>query len=165
MTKKKASEDKKKAGRKQEIKDNFDLFCLFKEVKAMNELSGKCRLVISGTIKAIMGGTKEAYAPRKIFHIIQNESKISTESVKHRIEGNEIFGRFSYSDESVKKYKRVVLAVIQALEEELAKGTPLLKSDPDAHKYLNADEALELRTMISDGRTKEELVAYIQGLI
>lgn len=163
MTKKKNPEELKKAGKKEIIVDNGILLCLFKEVRKMEDLTGKCRLVISDTIKEIMNGTKEAYAPRKIFHIIQNESRISKATIKKRIEGNEIFGRFSYSDESVKKYKRVVLAVIEALEEELRNDTQLVKCETKSDEYLTAVQAQNLRDMISEGKTKHELIAFIKG--
>lgn len=162
MTKKKDPSQLKKRGAKEEIMNNEVLYTLLSEVTEMNQLTGKARLLISNTIKNTLGNSRHAYAPRKIIlGIVKINKEISLDTIRKSINGTELFQKFAFSPESVKKYKRVTIAVIKVLLEALNSGVPILKEQPNASDYLDAEEAKELSHKIRDGKTRFEMIELL----
>lgn len=148
---------------KAQIFDNSDFARIagqFRNYKTDLTLEAK-ELVIE-VIQKTMNGSNSKYSPYKIYSMVYCLTKISKTSVAAWL------GRHSediHSDSSIRKHLTVVKAVAKALVEADKAGVKLFKKKEEGHDYMEPSQKYQLDKMYNDGKSIQEMMAYMQSLL
>lgn len=149
---------------RKEIKhDNSELVLLFDGTRNYAYLTDDGRNILKSVIDSEMRSTRRKYSIRDIFYLIRSMNEISLAVVRHYLDLRTVNKRTRpLSDESIKVYKRVCVAVSKAMLNARQNSVQLLV--PDDSQYLSTQQTAELRQMIKSKKPLDAMIEYLKGL-
>ncbi|ELI8019572.1 hypothetical protein RSF09_000521 [Yersinia enterocolitica] len=150
-------------GRKEIKHDNSELVLLFDGIRNYAYLTDDGRNILKSVIDGEMKSSRRKYAIRDIFYLIRSMNEISLAAVRHYLDLRTVNKRTRpLSDESIKVYKRVCVAVSKAMLNAHQNSVQLLV--PDDSQYLSTQQTAELRQMIKSKKPLDAMIEYLKGL-
>lgn len=132
-----------------------------------HDLTNEAKGIIRNAIDDAMPGSRNTYSGEKIFFLLCRIPEFSRASVKYWCDnwcgthpGEPIMG-----DESVRKYKKVCVAVADALLEADKQGVKLIRHKEEGKTYMLDFQQHQLIELVKDGTAIEDMIQYLQSLL
>ncbi len=160
------TEKKSKRGRPENEYDNNQLRAILQTTDS-RKVTKEARDLIIATIAEAMPSSKYKYAWQPIFYILSHADTITLRTVKYYLDDyrtNPNVSEKLLHAESVKVYKKVCIAVSEALIANYAEGLEVVRTKEPEGQQMTDEQWKHLAGMKYNKRSIDEMIQYLLSI-